>query len=360
MQPVYLDVEAGTLNQPVRLITDPDPPLRRRSQWNLRWALLGTSLLLIAVAVLEFGSTTVPKPSVKQPTAAFTAAFVSGLSAPIQGSRTFNEQLMSAHKLKSPATIAKPVSARSAASTNMKWDGPGGHGGEPDTWAKPGWAQEQDKWAAAKQDKTIAYEPGKRNVPAEEAVTMFALMDLDGNGKVSEEEFRTYLSQFSYTPKAATRIFNAMDANGDGEISLNETQELARFVDGNSRTAIPGGMRFGDAKFIKSVHAEADRMFDIVDENGDGEISSEELLTHLKSLGYSEIASEAVMRSLDSNTDGKLSRSELQTGFEKYSALRQAVVELVKTLVKEKRWMPADYYPRDASSDVSNDMASPV
>ena len=162
---------------------------------------------------------------------------------------------------------------------------------------------------------------------AADALTMFAVVDLDGNGAVSKEEFRDYLAQYSYTESASTKIFTALDANGDGEISLDEFKELAILA--NEAPA---------PELVEQVDAEANVMFDTIDVNGDGEISAVELQCHLRSLGYTQIASDAVLRTLDSNSDGVLSREELQKGFLKYSALRQAVVALVKQLVMSKRW----------------------
>jgi len=163
---------------------------------------------------------------------------------------------------------------------------------------------------------------------AVEALTMFAMMDLDGDGVVTEEEFRAYLARFSYTEAASTRIFKiftALDADENGEISVEKVRtligslvDLAYFVEGSSI-----------APWTKVGHAEADRIFDDIDANGDGEISSTELHSYLKRIGYSEIASDNVLRSLDSNDDGKLSRSEVSDGFKKYLALREAVMTLV-------------------------------
>lgn len=180
--------------------------------------------------------------------------------------------------------------------------------------------------------------PTKEDTAAVEAVTMFAMMDLDGNGVVSEAEFRTYLARFSYTESASTRIFKALDANGDGEICVDEVRELASFADGNSNSALGKNRKFGDAVLVEARRSESDRMYDTIDDNGDGEISSAELRTYLMGNGYTEIASDAVLRSLDSNDDGKLCRSELSDGFEKYSKMRQAVMELVKNLVVSGRW----------------------
>jgi hypothetical protein len=50
---------------------------------------------------------------------------------------------------------------------------------------------------------------------------MFALMDADGDGKLSLQEFQT----------AHERIFKAMDANKDGFVTL---QEMQNFMRGNS------------------------------------------------------------------------------------------------------------------------------
>jgi len=164
-------------------------------------------------------------------------------------------------------------------------------------------------------------------VATAEALTMFAMMDLDGDGVVTEEEFKTYLAAFTYTLSASSRIFKALDANGDGEISVGEVHEMVRFVQDDS-TAGPSALdRSGVSKaeislLVRRRREEANRMFDIIDGNGDGQISATELKTYLVGVGYTEIAAESVLRSLDSNDDGIISRFELFDGFEKYSALR--------------------------------------
>jgi Ca2+-binding EF-hand superfamily protein len=54
---------------------------------------------------------------------------------------------------------------------------------------------------------------------------LFAMMDSDGDGTVSLQEFQA----------AHERIFKAMDANKDGVLTLQEIQEFMR----GTRTAAP-------------------------------------------------------------------------------------------------------------------------
>jgi hypothetical protein len=57
---------------------------------------------------------------------------------------------------------------------------------------------------------------------------MFALMDADGDGSLSREEFA----------EAHDRIFNHMDADGDGQLTL---QEMQGFLTGPRRPMFPDG-----------------------------------------------------------------------------------------------------------------------
>merc|ERR1712179_408210 len=82
------------------------------------------------------------------------------------------------------------------------------------------------------------------------AQTVFNAMDVNGDGKISRNEFANYVSGTNYVQPAATRnyqpaqypasnyvsaapatVFNAMDANGDGKISRNE---FTNFVSGSN------------------------------------------------------------------------------------------------------------------------------
>ena len=70
-----------------------------------------------------------------------------------------------------------------------------------------------------------------------------------------------------------------------------------------------------------------DAVFDAIDTNGDGAISVTELREHLGSIGYSSVAIDKIYEVLDTNADGSLSRDELRDAFVRYDdpALRLAL-----------------------------------
>uniref|UniRef100_A0A7S0LRG3 EF-hand domain-containing protein n=1 Tax=Coccolithus braarudii TaxID=221442 RepID=A0A7S0LRG3_9EUKA len=72
------------------------------------------------------------------------------------------------------------------------------------------------------------------------------------------------------------------------------------------------------------VEADADAIFTIIDQNGDGEISMAELGEHLQKAGYNEAAVQVIYDKLDIDANGDISREELRAGFLKYTPLREA------------------------------------
>lgn len=165
-----------------------------------------------------------------------------------------------------------------------------------------------------------------------DAEAAFRLLDLDGDGEITDAELKSYLKEFNYSGSAIEKIYAALDMDGCGIIHLEDLQDgLAEYCRCSKC----------EATFVAEVHAEADGMFDLVDTDGDGTISVGEMRNHLLKNGYTEAASDAVFRSLDTDGNGTLDRVELRDGFLKYSMLREAIVAVVTTLVKQKRWSPA-------------------
>jgi hypothetical protein len=74
---------------------------------------------------------------------------------------------------------------------------------------------------------------------------------------------------------------------------------------------------------------DADDIFDAIDENGDGEITIDELADYLElnstSGGDVPACSKTIFRTLDVNGDGSLSRDELRKGYEEYTEFRRVL-----------------------------------
>ncbi len=53
-------------------------------------------------------------------------------------------------------------------------------------------------------------------------------MDHDGSGEISVEEYKLFFKCLGMSEAAATASFTALDANGDGKLSLEEFVRLGR------------------------------------------------------------------------------------------------------------------------------------
>ena len=78
------------------------------------------------------------------------------------------------------------------------------------------------------------------------------------------------------------------------------------------------------ASVCEEIYSDADAVFSVIDENGDGSISLPELKKHLLKSGYNEVAVEKVFAKLDIDGDGEITPEELRQGFLQYTPLRSA------------------------------------
>ena len=163
-----------------------------------------------------------------------------------------------------------------------------------------------------------------------DAEAAFSLLDLNGDGAVSKDEFGKYLITFGYTASASSKIFKQLDLDGNGDINLSELR------DGLDEYCSCGEC---EPKFIEEVYTEADALFDAADVNGDGGIDLEELQKVLLARDrYTEDAVASIYKSLDADGNGEIEREELREGFLNFARLRKAMVAVVTTLVKNKAW----------------------
>jgi len=199
------------------------------------------------------------------------------------------------------------------------------------------WGFPTEEVQAFEKEMAQEAEEAKKKAPTEEDAAvetafLFAMMDINGDGKVHEQEFRKYLNKFGYGESASDRIFSALNSNGDGEIQIEEVREMVDFVHGNLDKALPENIGSNDKQlaYAQLRRIEARRIFGMMDTNKDGEVSPTELQSYLTKNGYSNVAAEAVFRSIDSNKDGKISQDELFDGFEKFSKLRMDCLDATK------------------------------
>jgi Ca2+-binding EF-hand superfamily protein len=114
---------------------------------------------------------------------------------------------------------------------------------------------------------------------------MFAGIDADSNGKVTQEELAAH--------RAA--IFAASDSNGDG--TLNSDELAARQL----------------ARFTESLPERTARMLERQDDNGDGTLSVDEM---------SEGPMEDHFARIDSDNDGAISQAEAEAAAEGHGERR--------------------------------------
>jgi Ca2+-binding EF-hand superfamily protein len=75
---------------------------------------------------------------------------------------------------------------------------------------------------------------------------------------------------------------------------------------------------------IKRVHKDADTIFSVIDIDGDGTITLEELSNHMTKSGYANNVVEKIFSKFDINKDGGVSRDEFRAGLLQFSPLRSA------------------------------------
>ena len=168
----------------------------------------------------------------------------------------------------------------------------------------------------------------KRDLEAihRDADMIFAVIDVDGSGSISQEEMTNHLKVAGYTEQVIQTIFTKMDTDKNGEISQQEFRGgMAMFV---ALQSAPGLGNF-NADFVQEIYEDADQVFQSVDADKSGYIDEFELKSHLgrKFASYSDSAIDRIFQLLDVNGDKKISKQELRDAFVQYSALRQAIGE---------------------------------
>lgn len=158
-----------------------------------------------------------------------------------------------------------------------------------------------------------------------DADTLFNVVDRNGDGAISKEELGAHLLLARYTEESIESLFDLIDVDRDGEVTRSELREA--FVRYPTLRDAPAMGSLGKSERA-AVHDEADETFSGLDLNGDGELSLSDLQAHFAKVEgptYSDGAVETIFMSLDTDSNGTVSRSEFREGYVSYRAMRLAL-----------------------------------
>ncbi len=137
-------------------------------------------------------------------------------------------------------------------------------------------------------------------------------MDANRDGKIDKDEFVMGMPQILTIPAVDIRdyaiIFNALDINNDGSLSLNE---FAMFIEGAKLDKLQR-LKDLDPALVQDMQREVLSLFQQFDQNGDGFVTVEEIQRAMLTLGQtvSREHAEMMVRQADTNNDGKLDQRE--------------------------------------------------
>merc|ERR1719482_2027704 len=184
------------------------------------------------------------------------------------------------------------------------------------------------------------------DVGPQDAARLMKEVDKDGDGKISEKEYKDALgvtldelkrARDEYGPPSES--FKKFDADGDGQISAEEWE-----------------------KACEALGIPKDRAADLlkeVDQDGDGQVSEEEYraamgmgLEDLKRAVYDKLGSaEAAMEAMDKDGDGVISEEEFVAELKKAGFGEEEAKEMYKELAGEDGTLTAEGWAKATGAE---------
>ncbi|KAF7261551.1 hypothetical protein EG68_01195 [Paragonimus skrjabini miyazakii] len=137
---------------------------------------------------------------------------------------------------------------------------------------------------------------------------LFAILDVDGDKRVSLEELRNELKSFGFTTDQVKSFLHKYDLNKDGKITLEE-YKIAFGIQGTQQSDL-------DEKL------DLKRLFNELDTDGSGDITVQQLMALYDRNGLPFLTSEMVdwIRQHDQDKNGKLNQAEFIKFIQKQSS----------------------------------------
>ena len=148
------------------------------------------------------------------------------------------------------------------------------------------------------------------------AKSLFQVLDIDANGEISREEMK-----FAFSNYGAVALYLALGLGGGEETSTMYSQRIKEITKRNS-AADPDS---SNKLFLNDL---SDLIFDMIDTDQSGEITTQELREHFEKVTtvggeHADIARakeyvETIFQVLDLNADGVIEREEMRDAFQQY------------------------------------------
>jgi Ca2+-binding EF-hand superfamily protein len=160
------------------------------------------------------------------------------------------------------------------------------------------------------------------------AAKVISTADTNGDGSLSLAEIEKALGQDTTSgasgADALSQAFSKLDTNGDGQVSADE---LSSALDAQKSASVAQNAPSDKAQKAHAHHGHhaassstdvASQMLGAADTNGDGQLSASELQTALGSSSSDSLTS--AIGTLDTNGDGQLSATELSAAIDAFRA----------------------------------------
>jgi len=193
------------------------------------------------------------------------------------------------------------------------------------------------------------------------ADSIFDSIDIDKDGTITNDELQTHLEGIGYSNISIRTLFATLDKNADGLISREEMRFAFTNYDiqalyqafgvgtvglTNEKTytraidKIRSNANIDPKASPAMLNILADLIFDKIDTDKSGEIDADELKKHFEAVtkktngsttscksstttrierGDDDLSAESILKALDLNSDGVISREEMRSGFNQFN-----------------------------------------